>query len=126
MAVGITSLDDCPMLTWSFGCTGVRLPFAPPRFSIALLEITSLAFMLVEVPEPVWNMSTTNWSSNPPLATSREEVTIASEMSSSSSPSSRLTSAAASLIDEIAAMNDLPNLRSLMGKFNTARIVFAP
>jgi hypothetical protein len=31
------------------------------------LAITSLAFMLVEVPLPVWKMSSTNWSSHRPL-----------------------------------------------------------
>ena len=34
---------------------------------MARLAITSLAFMFVEVPEPVWKMSTTNWSSQLPL-----------------------------------------------------------
>ena len=47
------------MLTWSLGC-------APSPASVA---ITSLAFMLVEVPEPVWNTSIGNWSSNSPAAT---------------------------------------------------------
>ncbi len=32
--------------------------------------MTSLAFMLDEVPEPVWNTSTGNWSSWRPRATS--------------------------------------------------------
>ena len=63
MAVGMTSLEDWPLLTWSLGCTGVREPILPPRASIARFEITSFAFMLVDVPEPVWKMSTTNWSS---------------------------------------------------------------
>ena len=42
------------------GRTGVRLPSSPPSASMATLEMTSLAFMLVLVPEPVWKMSTTN------------------------------------------------------------------
>ena len=33
----------------------------PPSISIARFEITSLAFMLVEVPEPVWKMSSGKW-----------------------------------------------------------------
>ena len=49
MAVGITSLLDWPMFTWSFGCTEVF----PLSISAALLAITSFVFMLVEVPEPV-------------------------------------------------------------------------
>jgi hypothetical protein len=31
MAVGNVSLDDCPILTSSFGCTGDLLPIFPPR-----------------------------------------------------------------------------------------------
>ena len=37
-----------------------------PMISSARLAITSLAFMLVEVPAPPWMMSTTNWSCNEP------------------------------------------------------------
>ena len=46
-----TSLLLWPMLTWSFGCTAV------PRRRRRARAITSLAFMLVLVPEPVWNTS---------------------------------------------------------------------
>ena len=53
MAVGNVSFDDCDMFTWSFGCTGVFEPRTPPASSIALLEMTSFAFMLVWVPLPV-------------------------------------------------------------------------
>ena len=60
MAVGMTSLDDWLLLTWSFGWTGVLEPTTPPAIWMARLEITSLVFMLVEVPDPVWKMSTTN------------------------------------------------------------------
>ena len=67
--VGMTSLEDCPLLTWSLGWTGSREPSSPPRDSIATFEMTSLAFMLVEVPEPVWKMSTTKASSNSPSIT---------------------------------------------------------
>jgi hypothetical protein len=49
MAVGITSLELCPMLTWSLGCT-LR---PPPSSCVARVAITSLAFMLLEVPLPV-------------------------------------------------------------------------
>ncbi len=49
-AEGNTSLEDWPMLTWSLGC-------AP---SPARLAMTSLAFMFVEVPEPVWKTSIGN------------------------------------------------------------------
>ena len=48
IAEGTTSLLDWLMLTWSLGCTG------RPRERAARAAITSLAFMLALVPEPVW------------------------------------------------------------------------
>ena len=39
--------------------------------------MTSLVFMLDEVPEPVWNTSIGNWSSYPPSATCAAAVAIA-------------------------------------------------
>ena len=56
IAVGKVSLDDCDMLTSSFGWTGFLEPISPPAISIARLEITSLAFMLLCVPLPVCQM----------------------------------------------------------------------
>ena len=53
MAVGITSLLDWQILTWSLGWI-IRLPRVPPNNSTARLAMTSLAFMFVDVPEPVW------------------------------------------------------------------------
>ena len=53
IAVGNVSFDDCDMFTSSFGWIGFLLPMTPPAISIARLEITSLAFMLVCVPLPV-------------------------------------------------------------------------
>jgi hypothetical protein len=41
------------MLTWSLGWTGFLEPISPPSISMARFEMTSLAFMLVWVPEPV-------------------------------------------------------------------------
>ena len=52
MDVGMTSLDDCPMFTWSLGCTN-REPKSPPNIWMARLAMTSLALVLVDVPEPV-------------------------------------------------------------------------
>ena len=60
MAVGKVSLDDCDMFTSSLGWTGTLEPITPPASSIARLEITSLAFMLVWVPLPVCQI----WSGN--------------------------------------------------------------
>ena len=51
IAEGKTSLDDCEAFTWSFGCTGL------PSDSVASVAMTSLVFMLLDVPEPVWKTS---------------------------------------------------------------------
>ena len=45
--VGMTSFDDWLALTWSLGCT------ACPSAWLASAAMTSLAFLLVEVPDPV-------------------------------------------------------------------------
>jgi hypothetical protein len=55
--VGKTSLDDCDALTWSFGWTGA------PSMRVASVASTSFMFMFEDVPEPVWYVSTGNWSS---------------------------------------------------------------
>ena len=49
---GNTSLDDWEALTSSLGCT-IRPPPGPPNRRDARVAITSLAFMLDDVPEPV-------------------------------------------------------------------------
>ena len=66
--------------------------------SPARVAITSLAFMFEDVPEPVWKTSIGNWSSNSPSATRSAAAAIRFALSSSSSPSSALTRAAALLI----------------------------
>ena len=75
-ALGNTSLDDWPMLTWSFGCAP-----SPARFAM-----TSLAFMFDDVPEPVWKTSIGNWSSCSPSAISSAAAAIRCARSPSSSP----------------------------------------
>ena len=60
IADGNTSLDDWDAFTSSFGCTG------RPSRSDARLAMTSFMFMLVDVPEPVWNTSIGKWSSHWP------------------------------------------------------------
>ena len=82
--------------------------------------------MFVDVPDPVWNMSTTKWSSSVPSTTSEAAATMASAISGSSSSSSSFTWAAASLICPSARMKDLGKRRLLMGKFSAALIVCAP
>src|SRR5690348_8055377 len=54
--VGKTSLEDCEALTWSFGWTTLSLP-AAARARVASSAMTSLVFMLEDVPEPVWKTS---------------------------------------------------------------------
>ena len=63
--VGKTSLLDWLALTWSLGWTVL------PNASLARVAITSLAFMLLDVPEPVWKTSIGNSASCLPAATSR-------------------------------------------------------
>ena len=72
IAVGITSLELCPRLTWSLGCTA-RLA-ADATASVAM---TSLAFMLRDVPEPVWNTSIGKCASYSPSATRSARLRIA-------------------------------------------------
>ena len=57
IAVGNVSLDDYDLFTWSLGCTTVE----SPNIYIALLDSTSLVFILDCVPEPVYH--TTNGNS---------------------------------------------------------------
>ena len=91
-AEGITSLLLWPKFTWSFGCT-LRFDARDARRAI-----TSFAFMLDEVPLPVWNTSIGNSASQRPSATSLAAFSIASASGGSRSPSSRLTRAAAALM----------------------------
>ena len=125
MAVGIVSLEDCPALTWSFGWTSLD-PSSAPRISDALFAMTSLAFMFVEVPEPVWKISRTKWSSRSPSMTSWAASMIASALSASMEPISLFTTAAEALSSPSAQMNVRPNRRFEIGKFSTALWVDAP
>ena len=104
------------MLTWSLGWTPSPASFA----------ITSLAFVFVEVPEPVWNTSIGNWSSNSPSATRSAAAAIRSARSWSSSPSSALTRAAAPLIRPSQCRTGAGTVSPEMGKFETALVVSPP
>jgi hypothetical protein len=59
------------------------------------LAITSLAFMLVEVPAPPWMKSVTNWSFMSPAITRSQALMIAWAILASSTPRSRFAMAAA-------------------------------
>ena len=82
--------------------------------------------MLVEVPEPVWNTSTGNWSSYRPRATSSAAVAMACATAGSRADRSALTRAAADLICARAWMIGKGIVSPEMGKFCTARAVWAP
>ena len=88
--------------------------------------MTSLAFMLELVPDPVWNTSIGKWSSWAPPATSAAAAAIASATSASITPTSALARAAASLIRASAAISDRSSRTPEIGKFSTARWVCAP
>ncbi|MNR40924.1 hypothetical protein D3C85_1592590 [compost metagenome] len=72
-------------------------PFCLPMASRAMLAITSLAFMLVEVPAPPWIMSTTNCSWKSPRIRRAQASLMAACFSASRWPSCLLASAAACL-----------------------------
>ena len=116
--VGKVSLEDCDMLTSSFGCT-----VTPFRAQIE--AITSLAFMLELVPDPVWNTSMGNWSSWRPSAISLAAAMIASAFSAPSSPRSLFTCAQAALSRAMARIWFRSRPRPEIGKFSTARWVWA-
>ena len=115
------------MLTASLGWTGDLPPRTPLlNCSLATPAITSLVFMLVEVPLPVWKTSTTNWSSCWPSATACAAWTIRSPSSAGSRPRSMLTCAAAFLIRPRARMNGRGNRSGLIWKFRRARRRLGP
>ena len=129
------SLVLCPMLTWSLGWIGLSVvKRSPPLSSIARLAITSLMFMLLDVPDPVWNTSMGNSSSSCPSMTSWHDASRASTWVLSSGflpvsvslPRSRLATAAARLTRPRAWTKSAGNLQPLIGKLSTARCVWAP
>ncbi len=69
-----------------------------------MLAITSLAFMLVEVPAPPWYQSTWNWSWYWPASKASAAFWMAASVSASSAPTSWLARAAASLTSAQASM----------------------
>ncbi len=115
-AEGNTSFEDCPMFTWSLGCTP----------SPARLAITSLAFVFVEVPEPVWKTSIGNWSSCSPAATSSPARATRSATSGSRRPSSPFTRAASALRRPSQRTTGTGTRSPDTGKFSTALLVSAP
>ena len=90
--------------------------------------MTSLAFMLVEVPAPPWIMSTMNCSCSRPARMSLVAAMIASAFAGSSAPMSRLACAAACFTAASAPMKIgyIFRVIPVIGKFSTARTVCTP
>ena len=88
--------------------------------------MTSLAFMLVLVPEPVWKMSIGNCASYWPSATASAALRMAAAWFFLRCPSARFASAAAALIRPSARMNWRGRCNPEMGKLSIARCVCAP
>jgi hypothetical protein len=87
--------------------------------------MTSLVFMLLEVPDPVWKTSIGKCWSQSPRATSAAAVVIASAVSCGSTPREALTAAAAPLMAASAPISSRSMGVPEMGKFSTARWVCA-
>ena len=94
---------------------------SPARFAI-----TSFAFIFDEVPDPVWNTSIGNWSSNSPSAIRSPAAAIRDALSSSSNPSSALTRAAAPLIRPSQRTTGTGMCSPETGKLATALVVSPP
>src|SRR5581483_5913486 len=119
MAAGNWSLDENGSLTSSFGCTD------SPRRSAARVASTSLVFMFEDVPEPVWKTSIGNSASQSPRATSAAASAIAFALASSSRPCAPRIVADAPLIDASVKFRSRSMGRPEIGKFSTARWVWA-
>ena len=126
IAPGKTSFEDCDMLTWSLGWIGFLEPSSPPSSSMARFEMTSLAFMLDWVPEPVCQTTSGKWSSRSPSITSWAAERMASATSPSSLPSASFTVAEACLTMPSARMIERGIRSSPILKFSSERCVCAP
>ena len=88
--------------------------------------MTSLAFVFVEVPEPVWKTSIGNCSSCLPAAISAAALSMPSALRFASRPSSPLTAAAAPFTRASQCTTDTGMVSPEIGKFSTAFAVSAP
>src|SRR5689334_3184420 len=88
--------------------------------------MTSLRFMLVDVPEPVWNTSSGKASACAPSATSSAAREIAAARSPESTSRSPFTVAAHDFSSASARMSRGSRVVPEIGKFSTARWVCAP
>ena len=122
IAAGTVSFDDCEALTWSLGCTG------RPSCSDASVAITSLTFMFVDVPDPVWYTSIGNCSSSWPDSMRRAADPMASTIAASSRPAPRrrFTTAAWRFTRARAWATRGSSGRWAIGKLSTASVVWVP
>ncbi|MOA17970.1 hypothetical protein D3C78_1382550 [compost metagenome] len=121
MALGMVSLLLCAQLTWSLALTAL------PSARLARVAITSLAFILLLVPEPVWYTSSGKCVISAASSSSwRQAAAMASPCAAVSCPSATLARAAASLASSSARMKPSGRRWPLTGKFCTARWVCAP
>ena len=88
--------------------------------------MTSLAFMLVDVPEPVWKTSIGNWRSCLPAAISAAALSMRPAARLESRPSSPLTAAAAPLMRASQWMTASGTVSPEIGKLSTALAVSPP
>ncbi len=88
--------------------------------------MTSFMFMFDDVPDPVWNTSIGKCASCLPMATSWAASWIAFAMSFGMTPSWPLTVAATPLIVARAPISARSIGLPEIGKFSTARCVWAP
>ena len=126
IAVGKVSLEDCARLTWSLGCTGDLLPSTPPAISMARLAMTSLAFMLDWVPEPVCQTRNGKWSSSFPSMTSWAAAATKSPTEASSWPRATFVRAAACFRMPKARTTPRGMVSSPMSKLISERAVWQP
>ena len=89
-------------------------------------EITSLAFMLDDVPEPVWKTSIGNWLSCSPAAIAAPAAAISLASFGSRLPSSALTRAAVPLMAPSQRMTETGTVSPEIGKLSTAFLVSPP
>ena len=82
-------------------------------------------FMLVEVPDPVWNTSRGNSWSHWPAATSSAASWMAAATRLSITLRRAFSNAAAPLMAASAEINDRSTVRPEIGKFSIARWVWA-
>jgi len=126
ITVGNVSFELCPMLQWSLGWIGSLPPRVPVSASLARPAMTSFAFMLDCVPEPVCHTARGNWSANVPSITSSAAAIMALPVLSSIEPCAMLVIAAAFFWMPRARTSGVGIFSVPMSKLSRLRCVCAP